>query len=734
MKTLWLFCWLSFLTVQAGMGAQDPAAERLQAAVQANSQPDTARVNLLNKLAFALRANASKRSLAAYQQALSLARKLGYMEGEATALLGLGFYYRFRNEYGLGLTYTKQAQKLFQELGDELSQIACLYNLSYAVSGQGQFSQAMAYSLEGLHIATALHSQKWITLLNSQLGNTCLTVGEYGKAEQYLLHGLRLAQQAGDQDGIVHCLSGLGELYGRQRKWPEALRYQEQQLALAEQAGNQGWITIAQLAIAEVNERIGDYPKAFAGLFQCLKRLRKLDAVGSLPRAHLILARAYLHTDRPDSALIYGQKSLQASQSNGTKSVSRDASSVLAEANARLGRFPEAYRYHVLFMSYKDSLNSQDLLRRTAALQYTYELDKQQSQIRLLTRNEQLSRQRANQQRLLLFGSLAALTIVAGLSVLLWRNNQQKQRANALLSQQKEEMQAQRDQIHQALTELRATQAQLVQQEKMASLGELTAGIAHEMQNPLNFVTNFSEVSAELVAELRAAHANEAAPAQETDLWASLTQNLYKIKQHGQQASRIVRGMLEHARRPGGVRQPTNLNTVCIEYLRLAYHGWRAHGPACSVEVRTEWAPTLPPVPIVVAELGRVLLNILANAFYAVEQRKLQEGAGYEPWVRISTHWVGDQVLIKVRDNGVGIPESIQRKIFQPFFTTKPPGEGTGLGLSLSYDIVTQGYGGSLTVESQEGEYTEFTIALPLTVLDNAPLRYQAQPETTEGN
>ena len=249
----------------------------------------------------------------------------------------------------------------------------------------------------------------------------------------------------------------------------------------------------------------------------------------------------------------------------------------------------------------------------------------------------------------------------------------------------------------------------------MASLGELTAGIAHEIQNPLNFVNNFSEVSAELVEELEEEQQRPARDAAlETELLGDLKQNLTKIHQHGRRAASIVRGMLEHSRASTGERTLTDLNALADEYLRLAYHGLRAKDKSFNATLQTDFAPVLPLVEAVSQDVGRVLLNLFTNAFYAVQQRQ-QAGseAGYAPTVGVRTKQVGQQVQIQVSDNGMGMSEAVQQKIFQPFFTTKPTGEGTGLGLSLSHDIIAQGHGGTLAVESQPGQGTTFLISLP---------------------
>ena len=273
----------------------------------------------------------------------------------------------------------------------------------------------------------------------------------------------------------------------------------------------------------------------------------------------------------------------------------------------------------------------------------------------------------------------------------------------------------QTDELRATLAELQATQDQLIQSEKMASLGELTAGIAHEIQNPLNFVNNFADVSVELVAELAEERARPTRDRTlEAELLADLKQNLHRIAQHGGRAAGIVRGMLEHSRASTGERQPTDVNALADEYLRLAYHGLRAKDKSFNATLLPELANGLPRVQAVAGDLGRVLLNLFTNAFYAVQKRQQAGEAGYAPTVGVRTELAGERVRIVVSDNGTGMPAEVQARIFQPFFTTKPSGEGTGLGLSLAHDIVVQGHGGTLSVESQPGAGTEFTITLPV--------------------
>jgi signal transduction histidine kinase/DNA-directed RNA polymerase subunit N (RpoN/RPB10) len=273
-------------------------------------------------------------------------------------------------------------------------------------------------------------------------------------------------------------------------------------------------------------------------------------------------------------------------------------------------------------------------------------------------------------------------------------------------------LEAAKQQVDNTLTDLKAAQTKLIQSEKMASLGELTAGIAHEIQNPLNFVNNFSEVNQEMIDELadelKAGNIEEALA-----IAADIKDNEQKINHHGKRADAIVKGMLQHSRTGGGEKQPTNINTLADEFMRLSYHGLRAKDKVFNAELVTHFDPDLPKISVIGQDIGRVLLNLFNNAFYAVNQKKKALADNYKPEVTVTTSTENGQVIIKVKDNGVGMPDAIKEKIMQPFFTTKPTGEGTGLGLSLTYDMVVKGHGGSIQVNSVEGEGSEFIIQLP---------------------
>ncbi|MFD2727525.1 sensor histidine kinase [Hyunsoonleella rubra] len=280
------------------------------------------------------------------------------------------------------------------------------------------------------------------------------------------------------------------------------------------------------------------------------------------------------------------------------------------------------------------------------------------------------------------------------------------------LEQKRKDIEKANNTLKQSLENLKATQSQLIQSEKMASLGELTAGIAHEIQNPLNFVNNFSEVSKELLEEMLEELKNGDLE-EVNELANDVIQNLEKINHHGKRADGIVKGMLQHSRTSSGVKESTHLNTLADEYLRLAYHGLRAKDKSFNANIQTHFDESIGNIDIIPQDIGRVLLNLITNAFYAVTAKKKQQPSDYDPTVTVTTKKTDSSISISVKDNGNGIPKSILGKIFQPFFTTKPTGQGTGLGLSLSYDIL-KAHGGEITVDSTENIGTEFILILPI--------------------
>jgi signal transduction histidine kinase len=281
-----------------------------------------------------------------------------------------------------------------------------------------------------------------------------------------------------------------------------------------------------------------------------------------------------------------------------------------------------------------------------------------------------------------------------------------------------ESVEARTRELAKSLDELQAAQDRLVQTEKLASLGQLTAGIAHEIKNPLNFVNNFSAVSVELIDELRealvSAHLDSKLRTEISEIADTLQGNLDKVVQHGKRADAIVKNMLLHSRQGSGEHRPADINALVEESLNLAYHGARAEKPGFNIALERSLDPAAGEIDLFPQEITRVLLNLISNGFYAASKRKAEaNGGNYEPTLVVATKNLGDSVEIRIRDNGTGIPPEVKDEMFNPFFTTKPAGEGTGLGLSISHDIIVKQHGGSIEVDTQPGEFTEFRIVLP---------------------
>jgi two-component system NtrC family sensor kinase len=293
---------------------------------------------------------------------------------------------------------------------------------------------------------------------------------------------------------------------------------------------------------------------------------------------------------------------------------------------------------------------------------------------------------------------------------------ERKAELEKVVAERTAELMLQKKELENALVELKTTQAQLVQQEKLASLGELTAGIAHEIQNPLNFVNNFSEVSAELLEELKTGVIQKLPDHEKTqanEILSGLTQNLEKITHHGKRADSIVKSMMQHSRSGTGQKEPVDINALADEYLRLAYHGLRSKDKTFNARLNTHFDEKIEKIKIVPADVSRVLLNLYNNAFYSIQKKKKELGNIFSPTIDVSTRLHEDIVEIRIKDNGIGIPEALLEKVYQPFFTTKPTGQGIGLGLSLSYDII-KAHGGQMKIETKEGEFAEVIIHVPI--------------------
>jgi signal transduction histidine kinase len=407
-----------------------------------------------------------------------------------------------------------------------------------------------------------------------------------------------------------------------------------------------------------------------------------------------------------DSTLYYANQALSFGRKSSQKPIMLEASKTLTTYYIDKKKLDSALKYQQLTMTINDSLFGSEPLRKVQLLAID-----EQKRVYIAEQKQQEIEQKRNdyQSNLRFYGLMAALVVFILFGIILYRNNKIQRIANVLLQRQKKE-------TEDTLSDLRATQVQLIQSEKMASLGELTAGIAHEIQNPLNFVNNFSEVNKELLMELKD-EMDEGNISDAKAIINDVIENEQKIIHHGKRADAIVKGMLQHSRTSSRQKEFTDINALADEYLRLAYHGLRAKDKSFNAKFETDFDDTIGKINIIPQEMGRLILNLINNAFYAVNEKQKHASTGsapngYEPTVTLSTAKQNGKVELKVKDNGNGIPQNMLDKIFQPFFTTKPTGQGTGLGLSLAYDIV-KAHGGELKVESNEGVGSEFIVSLP---------------------
>jgi len=558
----------------------------------------------------------------------------------------------------------------------------------------------------------------------SAAGQGYRLTGNYVRALEYHRRAVELSEKTGDKSLLGFALNQMAHIYKDRLENEKALSIYKEALRLNDIDDRESnWYPCMNLGVVFLN--IGKYDSALYYSMEALRRDTRMEAFGNKSLIYSTIAGIYGRTNKIDSALKYFRLSLTLALHVSSPRYLNITYTNVADYHFFNGQYDSASHY------YKKAINavvgtelSHMVLRPAKKLTDYYQDINADSTVKYWkvysNANDSLNSVRINQQlQMLTFeeeqrkkdieiakqayqNKIRIGLLVVGLSIflitalILYRNNRTKQKANAKLEM--------------ALTELKSTQSQLIQSEKMASLGELTGGIAHEIQNPLNFVNNFSEVSNELVDEMKTL-LNKGEYAEVNAIADDIQQNLLKITHHGKRADAIVKGMLQHSRSGTGQKEMTDINALCDEYLRLSYHGLRAKDSSFNAAFETHFDTTIGSIKVVPQEIGRVLLNLLNNAFYVVNEKSRRGIEGYAPKVVIRTEKVGDSVRIEVVDNGMGIPDSIREKIFQPFFTTKPTGQGTGLGLSLSYDII-KAHGGELKVVSEEGKGTIFRVVL----------------------
>ncbi|MDQ6764207.1 MAG: tetratricopeptide repeat protein [Bacteroidota bacterium] len=707
---------LLLLVIGCNSYSQNNAIDSLKQKLIVNAAEDTNRVNLLLDLSRLYLNSNSEQAKNYSNKAKELSEKLGYHKGEAYALKNIGMAYYNETSYPDALLIWEQSLKLFENLHDREGAAIMLNNLGSIYMDHGDNEMALTYYLKSLDYAKQINNKTRIAMVLGNIGTAYSNSDSTSdKALDYYFKSLKLSEESDDKNTIGGILVNIGENYLKRNQDDSALYYFKMSLEPYKNTEN---IPYSLNDIGKTYTKKGNYDLAIQYQENALLIAKRLDLQLDILQSYNGLGNSYYEKRLYSLALNAFQKARLTTHDNNFNMELKNTSLGLAKAYAAVKDFSNAYKYQQLFTAITDTVYDLDAAIKISNLKFNQETIKKSmennfnEQYRSLELKQQLEKSNLQyRNRLSIYGLIAGLFLLLTIAGGLWRRNIFRQKSFATLQKQKQETDFQKTKVEKAFEELKSTQLQLVQREKMASLGELTAGIAHEIQNPLNFVNNFSEVNKELVdelqSELKAGKIDDA-----IIISNDIRDNEEKINHHGKRADAIVKGMLQHSRSNNGQKEATDINALADEYLKLSYHAFRAKDKEFNAEIKADFDDSSGKINIVPQDIGRVVLNLINNAFYAVDEKKKQNGKSYEPTVSVGTKKVADKVEIKVADNGNGIPQNIIDKIFQPFFTTKPTGQGTGLGLSLSYDII-KAHGGDLKVESKEGEGSQFTIQLP---------------------
>ncbi len=622
------------------------------------------------------------------------------------ASFDLNDFYFERNRDS-ALRYAIECVLLCKKNNKKINEAAALGDRAYQLILMGQYAEALPDLLEAFRIVKEPANEKYVwqwgrkrrSLRERRLVTLsyvnhmyAILMGRTGNGSQQVFHFMearQIAKEINDTNRILLADMNLCYVFRNRDKIDSAIMFGREAEQLVAKTGYDYYLANIYHSLGVCFMKNKDTVLAKQFYYRSIQSALELNNLAGVWPNYNELAEFYLEHGDKDSSLIYAKKMTEVIQSLGDRTLLGYCYDLLYRSYKLRNQFDSAFKYQGLALVTKDSLNREEIKNLSAFQNLSFN-----EQLRLKQLEEDRVTERNRVRTYLLLGGIAVLLLLA---IIFYRNNRQKNKAKI--------------KIEQAYDNLKATQQQLIQSEKMASLGELTAGIAHEIQNPLNFVNNFSEVNKELLAEMNE-EIEKGNYSEVKTIAKDITDNEDKIIFHGKRADSIVKGMLQHSRSSSGVKEPTDINALADEYLRLAYHGLRAKDKSFNAAMKTDLDESIGNINIIPQDMGRVILNLITNAFYVVDEKKKQIGDGYEPTVSVSTKKMNGKVEIKVADNGNGIPQKVLDKIFQPFFTTKPTGQGTGLGLSLSYDIV-KAHGGELKVVTKEGEGSEFIIQLP---------------------
>ena len=634
-----------------------------------------------------------KQALEYYNNALFRFRSINDLHGMADVYNNLGFFWDSKSD-SLALFNYDSSLILYRQINFKDGESAVLNYIGIVYQRLGNFQKAIDFTLKGLEVRKLTNDHPGVVWSYINAGNIYLAGVQYESALQLYLQSISYAREHGLQP-YETALTQIGRTYLLLKQYGNAETY-------LLRPATQGYDPSQDhLLLGQLYSETGKTDSAFIEYRKSLENSRKENNREEQAESLIGLSKLFLKRNDGMLAMEYARQAFAVGDSIKNKQYAATAALLLAPLYEKAGNFKYSLKLYKLAHAVLDSISNEtneNYQHKLAAFESKSQIEAGQAHVRLLSAEKDLQEQKLNSEKLYKELVLIGCGIILLISFITIRN----------INRKRVKIQSQKD-------ELQATQAQLIQREKMASLGELTAGIAHEIQNPLNFVNNFSAVNIELIEELKEEHKKESRDIRyENEMLNDILSNEQKINHHGKRADSIVKGMLQHSRTSSGQKEPANINSLVDEYMRLSYHGLRAKDKSFNATLITNFDESAVLVNIVPQDIGRVLLNLFNNSFYSVNEKQKFKTTGYEPTLWISTKRLAKKIEIRIRDNGLGIPQKIQDKILQPFFTTKPAGEGTGLGLSISYEIITKGHAGELKMESVEGEFAECTIILPV--------------------
>ena len=665
-------------------------------------QKDTAYINTVNEISFLYADRFPDSALLMLNGLPAQSRAIKFGKGEINSYKILGNAWQTKGDFNKALEFYTLALNIAEKNNDSRVVPGILGNIGLVYLNQGNYAIALQKFYASLAAAEDVNDQLVIRSSFNNIGTIHFYQGKMEEAEKAYQKTLQISRDISDTSGMITAYNNMGEVNLEQKDPVKAMQNLSLALELASKKNMPYMLVAINNTLGDTYLRLDSLEKSATYFKTALLLARNMSNARAECKALIGIAKVESRQGLLPAALISAQEALQKAREMGQAQLLRDANEVVAAIYEKMGMGNEAIKFYKQYKVYADSLVSIESERAAANYKAAYEFAKKEAAFE----------RKALQQGWLMFSALVAML---SLLIVLWIISRSRKRLSLTykdLQHKNDIIEGQKIKAEETLFQLKAAQSQLIQSEKMASLGELTAGIAHEIQNPLNFVNNFSEVSTELVEEMND-EINKGNIEEAKEIASDLKQNMAKINHHGKRAGDIVKGMLQHSRSSSGTKEPTDINALADEYLRLAYHGLRAKDKSFNASLKTDFDESIGNINIIPQDIGRVMLNLITNAFYVVDEKKKSGIENYEPTVSLTTKKVQSKVEVKVTDNGNGIPQKILDKIFQPFFTTKPTGQGTGLGLSMSFDIVTKGHGGTLTVTTEEGVGTTFTITLP---------------------